>query len=331
MLSGKVAATGQHGTIYFVTGGGGAPLYNVSGDFWTAYKAEMNEFTRTEIHGCQLTTQAIGMAGNVFDSVTLNKCASPLTPVGQSGRWNLMFDDEFNGPRLDASKWTTCYPWQTGTCSNPSNNELELYNQEDVLVDPGAGILRLRTQKRDMVGWNGQTFHYTSGIVTTGGIAGQQAPSFSYTYGYAEARVKVPKGQGLWPAFWLLPTTYAWPPEIDIMEMIGSEPNVENMTYHWTDAAGTAHFEDPATWTGPDFSTDYHVFGVDWTKDAIVWYVDGIERYRYSEAANIYNQPMYLLLNLAVGGDWPGAPDAATAFPSYLDVDYVRVWQRAQP
>ncbi len=252
-----------------------------------------------------------------------------VTPVGQSGNWNLIFDDEFNGPTLDTTRWTTCYPWQTGTCTNAGNYELELYNPEDVLIDQGAGTLRLRAQKRDMVGWNGQTFHYTSGMVSTGGIDGQQAPSFSYTYGYAEARVKVPKGQGFWPAFWALPITFAWPPEIDVMEILGQSSSINNMVYHWTSASNPGDHSQLSTWSGPDFSAGYHVFGTDWTPTAIVWYVDGVERARYSQAANIYNQPMYLLLNLAVGGDWPGAPDASTPFPSYFDIDYVRVWQRA--
>jgi hypothetical protein len=82
------------------------------------------------------------------------------------------------------------------------------------------------------------------------------------------------------------------------------------------------------TWTGPDFSADWHTFAVDWRPDAVVWYVDGKERWRYTDPAHIPTKPMYLILNLAVGGAWPGSPDASTSFPSYFDIDYVRVWSR---
>ena len=83
-----------------------------------------------------------------------------------------------------------------------------------------------------------------------------------------------------------------------------------------------------SSWTGPDFSAGWHTFGVEWEPGAIVWYVDGIERWRFTVTSRIPNEPMHVLLNLAVGGEWPGSPDTSTAFPSYYDVDYVRVWQR---
>ncbi len=242
------------------------------------------------------------------------------TPVGQDGNWNMVFNDEFNGNSLDTTKWRTCFWWADVTCSIETNHELELYNPQDVLVQ--NGILRLRAQKRDMVAWNGVTYHYTSGMVMTGGRSGQINPEFSYTYGYAEARVWVPAGQGLWPAFWMLPVSYNSRPEIDIMEILGHQPTQYHMNYHYVGGdAGT-------TWTGPDFSAGWHVIGLDWTAQALVWYVDGVEVWRYTDAAHISNEPEYLLLNLAVGGDWPGPPNGNTPFPSYYDVDYVRVWQR---
>jgi beta-glucanase (GH16 family) len=246
--------------------------------------------------------------------------ATGPTPVGQTGDWVMKFDDEFNGGALDTSKWRTCFWWADATCSIESNHEMELYNPEDVLVQDGH--LRLRAQKRDMVAWNGITYHYTSGMVMTGGRGGQIPPSFSFIYGFAEALVKVPAGQGLWPAFWTLSADYQWPPEIDIMEILGNAPNEYHMNYHYN--GGDAG----STWTGPDFSAGWHVLGLDWRPDAIVWYVDGIERWRFDNASRIINEASYLLLNLAVGGDWPGPPNNNTTFPSYFDIDYVRVWQR---
>lgn len=241
------------------------------------------------------------------------------SPVGQSGSWRMVFNDEFNGSSLDSSKWRTCFWWADTTCSIETNKELELYNPQDVLVQ--NGVLRLRAQKRDMVAWNGVTYHYTAGMVMSGGRSGKIPPEFTFTYGYAEARVWVPAGKGLWPAFWMLPVSYNSRPEIDIMEILGDTTTQYHMNYHYIGGdAGT-------TWNGPDFSSGWHVIGIDWQPTAIVWYVDGVERWRYTDQAKISNEPEYLLLNLAVGGTWPGSPDSNTAFPSYFDVDYVRVWQ----
>ena len=241
-------------------------------------------------------------------------------PIGQSGSWKMVFRDEFSSNSLDQSKWHTCFWWADTTCSIETNHELELYNPGDVLVQ--NGVLQLRAQKRDMTAWNGSTYHYTSGLAMTGGRSGSIAPGFTYTYGYAEARVKVPAGKGLWPAFWMLPVSYNSRPEIDIMEILGDRPDVYHMNYHYIGG------DQGTSWTGPDFSAGWHVIGLDWEPDAIVWYVDGVERYRFTNKANISNEPEYLLLNLAVGGDWPGSPDSNTPFPSTFDVDYVRVWQK---
>ncbi len=241
-------------------------------------------------------------------------------PVGQTGSWRLVFRDEFNGSTLDLSKWHTCFWWADTTCSIETNHELELYNPQDVLVQ--NGLLRLRAQVRDMVAWNGTTYHYTSGMVMTGGRSGKIPPGFTFTYGYAEALVKVPAGQGLWPAFWMLPASYNTRPEIDIMEILGNQPRVDNMNYHFIGG------DSGSTWNGPDFSAGWHVLGLDWEPNAIVWYVDGVETWRYTNQANISNVASYLLLNLAVGGDWPGSPNSTTPFPSYFDIDYVRVWQK---
>ena len=235
----------------------------------------------------------------------------------------LLFREEFNGASLDASKWHTCFWWASETCTIETNNELELYVRENVQV--ANGLLRLRAQRGDAVGWNGKTYPYTSGMVMTGGRKGEKQPGFAFRYGYAEARIKVPRGQGLWPAFWMLPVAYTWPPEIDVMEINGAQPRVHSMHHHWTSADGQDENRG-ASWTGPDFSANWHRFGVDWRPDALVWYVDGVERWRSTERAGIPTEPMYLVLNLAVGGNWPGSPNEATPFPSYLEVDYVRVY-----
>ncbi len=240
-------------------------------------------------------------------------------PVGQAGNWRLVFSDEFDGTILDKSKWRTSFWWADTTCSIESNNELELYNPEDVYLQNGN--LVLRAQKRTLTAWNGNAYHYTSGMVMSGGRQGSHAPGFACTYGYFEARVRVPAGKGLWPAFWMLPADYRARPEIDIFEILGDTPNQVHLNYHYVGG------NEGTTWRGPDFSAGWHVLGLDWEPNAITWYVDGVERWRFTDASTIANTPLYLLLNLAVGGSWPGQPDASTPFPSYFYIDYVRVWQ----
>ena len=254
------------------------------------------------------------------------------TPVGLPGTWTMMFDDEFSGTTLDPAKWSTCFWWANGAngCTNAGPQELGWYQSDDVLV--GDGMLKLKAERRTIRSSQGMTYQYTSGMASTGGIEHASDPQFMYTYGFAEIRAQVPRGKGLWPEFWMLPVgglPNASPssrPEMDAFEILGDSTNVLHMNYHFVNLSG-GNGDSGTDWTGPDFSTDWHVFGLDWEPDAIVWYSDGVERYRYTDSATIASKPAYLLLNLAVGGAWPGAPDASSPFPTELDVDYVRVWQ----
>ena len=163
---------------------------------------------------------------------------------------------------------------------------------------------------------------YCSGLVSS-------HASFAQEYGYFEIRAKVPAGQGLWPAFWLLPVTTEWPPEIDVFEILGDEPRTVHMHVHYEDASGRHQDNGTAFRSPDDFSRDYHTFAVKWGPERIVWYVDGVERHRAEGKRASPNGRMYLIANLAVGGDWPGAPDETTAFPASFDIDYVRVYRRA--
>jgi beta-glucanase (GH16 family) len=160
-------------------------------------------------------------------------------------------------------------------------------------------------------------FNFTSGIITS-------FASFNLTYGYVEVRAKVPKGRGLWPAVWLAPKDESWPPEIDILEIRGDRPNSNLMTNHYLQ--GKTPEQTDHGWTGPDFSKGFHTFGLEWSPKRITWYIDGLERFHTT--IGIPSKPMYVIANLAVGGDWPGSPDATTRFPSYLDLAYIRVYQR---
>jgi len=157
-------------------------------------------------------------------------------------------------------------------------------------------------------------FRYTSGLITT-------QPSFSQTYGYFEMRARLPRGKGVWPAFWLLPADLSWPPELDVMESIGDP------AYIWT----TAHSNlDKTPGIKHQISPDvFHTFAVSWDARQLVWFVDGREVGRQPTPPDMH-KPMYMLANLAIGGDWPGAPDASTRFPARMSIDYIRAYRFAR-
>jgi len=162
------------------------------------------------------------------------------------------------------------------------------------------------------------TYDYTSGALASFDL-------FSQQYGYFEMRARVPAGKGMWPAFWLMPQSGAWPPEIDIVELV----DVMTTSYHTLHyLSGGVHMSDGAPYAMPaDGSLDFHTYSVRWSPGLIVWYVDGAEAHRV--AHDVPAEPFYLLVNLAIGGGWPGNPDGTTVFPAVMDVDYVRVFQCA--
>jgi beta-glucanase (GH16 family) len=149
---------------------------------------------------------------------------------------------------------------------------------------------------------------------------------FAFQYGYVEMRARVPAGQGLWSALWLLPSDQESKPEIDIMEVLGHEPETVQVHLHTSDGDGRRVSRGQALPVA-DLSTGWHTYALNWRPDALVWFVDGQERWRVTDPAEIPTEPMYLLANLAVGGDWPGSPDETTSFPNWYEIDYVRVWQ----
>jgi beta-glucanase (GH16 family) len=250
--------------------------------------------------------------------LALLACAATAQAAPPAGTWRTVFDDEFSGASVDSTKWTPCY--QFG-CTNANNGELEWYQAAN--DTESGGFLHLTTKRQTVTGTDGKTYNYTSGMVSTGGVNAKTPPKFSFKYGYMEMSAQVPRGNGFWPAFWTLPANYKWPPEIDAMEILGNDPTTITMTVHYGQGQnGLSH----GVFTGPDFSAGQHTYGVDWEPNAIVWYVDGVERYRYTKASRIPSAPMFVIANLAVGG-WPGPPDLTTPFPSEMTVDYIRVYQ----
>jgi len=267
-------------------------------------------------------------AGTVFAVAGLCLAYPAMAdPPGDAASWTPMFADEFSGTALNAANWTVCYWWNDGGCTNKGNHELEWYVPEGVSV--ADGNLLLTAIPRATKDRQGNTYPFASGMVTTGhdGRPTEAADRFSFKYGYVEVRAKLPRGKGLWPAIWLLPSSHQPLPEIDITEVLGDTPDLLRLHYH---PSGGESESDGRTAPQSDLSLDWHVYGMDWEKDAIVWYLDGVEQWRYTDKALISREPMYLLLNLAVGGDWPGAPDGSTKFPAVMLVDYVRVWGRGR-
>jgi beta-glucanase (GH16 family) len=243
--------------------------------------------------------------------------AASGSPPGNPAQWTRVFGDEFSGNALDTGKWHYCYWGTDGKGCSGGNGEMEWYVPDAITVS--GGVMHISANDHPIKDGKGQAHRYTSGLITTTG-------KFAFQYGYMEARFKTPPGRALWPGFWAVPADHSGPTELDAMEILGQTPNTIYMTIHYANGAGY-HVSDGGVWNGPDFSAGFHTIGVDWEPDKLVWYVDGVERKRVTDTQKIPHKPMEMILNLAVGGDWPGAPDATTPFPGDFVVDWVHVWQ----
>ena len=217
--------------------------------------------------------------------------------------WRIIWSDEFNKPQIDIRKWNLV-DWEAN-----KNNELQYYNPSNAFVDDG--LLRLRS---DNTATNNKP--YTSGSVDT-------RNKMELLYGKIEIRARLPKGKGMFPAFWLLPANDQPLPEIDIVELLGHEPNKVWMVYHWLDKNGQKE-KSYTYYEGPDFSEDFNTFTLEWYPDKILWFINDNEVFSFTEHSPAI--PLYLIINTAVGGNWPGSPDKSSTFPQFLDIDYVRVY-----
>lgn len=265
----------------------------------------------------------------VFLLVGICAAAQTSTPPSRANR-TLVWSDEFNAPNdspIDSSKWLL----ETGG-NGWGNQELEYYTARPQNAFQQDGNLVIKVLEEKYTGPDGVTRNYTSARLKAQG-------KFSQKYGRFEARIKIPYGQGIWPAFWMLGEDIekkGWPKcgEIDIMENIGKEPSTVHGTIHGPGYSGGkgigGPFELPA---GQRFADDFHVFAVEWEPKAIRFYVDD-HLYTTRTPADlpqgakwVYKHPFFILLNVAVGGGWPGNPDSSTLFPQTMLVDYVRVYR----
>jgi len=266
--------------------------------------------------------------------------------------WNLVWAQEFEDRDVDTAVWT----FEVGNghaqgIPGWGNAELQFYTDKNAFVKDGHLVIEAREEgARDAYG----TYRFTSARLTTQG-------TFSLRYGKVEIRAKLPEGQGIWPALWMLGANIdeaPWPVcgEIDIMEMLGHDPRTVYGHVHGPGYSGGASIG--ATYTlpkdAPSFSEEFHVFSIEWDEEEIRWYVDGDLYFTFSketlERMNrewfeqqgmewahhrtqiyrwVFDQEFFLLVNVAVGGQWPGYPDERTQFPQRMYVDYIRVYEKA--
>jgi len=255
-------------------------------------------------------------------AMLLPACAPQPAPAAEWDLegWTLVWQDEFDGPEIDRTKWTFDiggHGW--------GNNEWQTYTERPENARIEDGMLVIEAREEQFVNRN-----YTSARMKTQGL-------HAWQYGRIEARMKLPYGQGIWPAFWMLGTSIQqrpWPGsgEIDIMEYIGRDPNRIHGTVHGPGYSGGGGIGNHINMPAGSVNENFHVYAIEWEENEIRWYVDDEQYFSLTSDAVrgewVFNQPFFILINLAIGGAWPGYPNETTVFPQFLLVDYVRVYQR---
>ncbi len=279
-----------------------------------------------------------GAPGSPTDDATTG---SPSPPTGGGAAtdggsaalpgWTLTWSDEFDGPDgtpVDTTKWNQ----ETGNGGWSSNRELEYYTPgtANAVVSGGSLVITATDAGASALTCEYGTCQYTSARFNTQG-------KFSQTYGLFEARIQIPRGQGLWPAFWTLGDnigSVGWPTcgEIDIMENIGSQPATNHGSLHGPGYSGGNPLTGSISIDAGALADDFHVYDIEWAPDVVRFYLDGA-LYETKTSADVpagdkwvYDHPFFVILNVAVGGNFPGSPDSTTTFPQTMKVDYVRVY-----
>jgi beta-glucanase (GH16 family) len=261
-----------------------------------------------------------------------------IDPNNLSGTATLTFNEDFNTfdlwngtSGLDTRPGWAMWPSYDAGFSESGNGEQEWFIQPGYQPTASAnpysvqnGVLTITAEPTNpAISQYVGSYPYTSGWIDT-------YHEFSQTYGYFEMRAELPAGQGLWPAFWLLPENNSWPPELDVMEMIGSQPNELVTTVHsqvsGTTQVSSKNYYTSSAATEAGMTTGFHTYGVDWEPNTITWYFDGQEVFQTATPSDM-NQPMYMIADLAVGGYWPGDPNSSTPFPAQMKIDYMRAYQ----
>jgi beta-glucanase (GH16 family) len=275
----------------------------------------------------RMTTFVVGLAVS-----TALLATTACVPQDEPG-WKLAWYDEFNG---SAGSGPDQASWVFDRGGEPSwgNNEWQYYtNRPENVSHTGSGALAITARRERLPGMDNcqyGTCDITSGRIKTKGKVEQ-------AYGRFEARIKIPGGAGIWPAFWMLGDNIdqvSWPKsgEIDVMEAVGKEPGTAYGTAH---GDGFSKGGSKSLPNGQRLADDFHVYRIDWDPSSITWYLDGAQYFRLRKTDLApgqvwpFDHEFFLLLNVAVGGRWPGPPDGSTPFPATMLVDYVRLYQPA--
>lgn len=314
----SVLATGDNVVDFELDPGDGNDIFsNTTGSFSYTYSAT-GSYT--------VTVRAYGESGRFLQDESLVSITLEDDDITQYEGYSLIWQDEFNNTSLNETFWNFeigdgC---DRGLCGW-GNNELEYYREENTKVTGGNLVI---TAKEENFGGRS----YTSSRITTQG-------KFDFKYGRVDIRAKLPEGQGLWPALWMLGsniTTVGWPAsgEIDIMEMIGGDgrENTVHGTLHWQNSNGSYANFGMAYSQPTSFSDEFHIFSIIWNESLIEWRVDN-NSYQFQSITDpnkvdeFVDNSFFFIFNVAVGGTWPGSPDESTTFPQEMRVDYVRVYQ----
>lgn len=299
----------KSGTLEFAEGSDQASLeIVVKGDSYL----ELEESFELLLYHDNTIRFTFNIKDNDTETVILEDGEGYYTPL-EYPSMTRVWSDEFEGSEIDLTNWTH----EVG--EEWANNELQAYSADSRYSSVSDGKLSITAREE-----NG---NYTSARMISN-------DKYEVQYGRIDIRAKLPKGQGLWPALWLLGENIfevSWPQcgEIDIMELVGHEPNVVHGTAHYFNNGHQYKGRGKSLATG-DFADKFHVFSLIWTRESLVWLLDG-ERYLTFQKEDIegfpLNTPFFFIMNVAVGGDWPGNPDGTTVFPQTMEVDYVRVFQ----
>lgn len=244
--------------------------------------------------------------------------------------YSLVWSDEFDETAINTNNWS----YQVEPAGR-FNNEWQAYtnSSDNAYIENGNMVIEAKYNGNGLAKGN-----FTSARMITQGKK-------NFKYGKVQARIKVPYGQGIWPAFWMLGSnikennpngTVNWPycGEIDIMEKVGGgikEKELHGTIHFWEDSKNKWTYIGGKTTTTNNLADDFHVYEVEWDAEKIIWKLDGIEYHRQNITSSDYDEfrnEFYILLNVAVGGDWPGAPNSTTTFPQKMLIDWVRVYQK---
>ncbi len=270
--------------------------------------------------------------------------ASPPAPAAPGKSWHVAFSEEFNGNDYDRSKLTPCFDFNYGdACTDTFNKGKETYRPEQVRVSDGTAKLVAEPLVPPMPeeACYEDLCTYKAGLLSTARPNADRGGQylFPFTYGYVETRIKYPAVPGFFTAFWMVPTnpTYEYRTEIDIAEILGGEPDIVYMTYHYDnrdqkfEVNKASDENDNGECPVRDYSRDWTRFGVDWQPDHIAWYINGVKCGEFTDAAQIESGPMQLILHMMIDNTWErdaGSVLTDQTIVDKLEVDYIRVYQQ---